>query len=365
MSTIYHRNFLHFGAAARPTFQQLSDCLMKNIGRFLSTGLMAATMAAPFDVDAQLNCYAFPNYVATVSQYPAACCTLTSPTTCQYAAVLHTVPMDFSVGHPWSSVCMDLGANANADSRIALCFGRIVSPAGTSSFLSNPVGEAIVFELDLSKTPDMLYVWTYADSTKTILDSTVALANTTTVSNGSTHFMEYSYNAGDPSYPGDSNKYRMVLKLDGVIRFNFRYNLPALLWGGDALARVWVTGESGPSNLNTQVACLFAYTCTNVQQQPIPLAPVGTPIDREVMTGIPSPSETVTLSPNPVNNSLLVTATQGFLFRLVNLQGIRLDLGVIGVGQTTISTANLPNGVYFLDLLSADSRKTIKFLVQH
>lgn len=326
---------------------------MKKVYLFSSMLLLLISAS----LQAQINCLNYPNRVATVSGYPAPRCTLLTPILCTAAAIAHVDSVPFREGHVSAPVCTEFGSNPLNNGRMALCFGRNVPLVSTSSFLANPTGEVFVVEIDLGKNPNKLYVWTYANGTKTYLDSTVAALDGNII-NGYQRLLEFDY-IGASAYPGDPNLNRVRILMDGVVRLNFIYDIPNQLWGGKAKAKMWVSSRAGTAIFNTQIATLMALQCSThfilINKQ------AGGQDDAI------NPSEELQLDvyPNPVSQGRFsLAANQSGTYRLVSNLGILLSEGDLPAGTSQIPIEDIAKGIYMVEFRSGAKLICKRLVVQ-
>jgi hypothetical protein len=292
-------------------------------------------------LQAQINCINYPNRVATVSGYPTPRCTLLTPLFCNSAAMVHVDSVDFMSGHIYAPICAQFGLNPLADGRMALCFGRNVPNNMMSSFFTAPCGQVLVFELDLAKSPDMLYVWTYKDGLVTKLDSTPAIVGLLDLINGYARFFEFNFNSGDPGYPEDPNRNRMKFSIDGDERVNMVYDVVHQLWGGNPMVKIWISSIAGVLPINSQVATMFPTACATQ----IPLLK-----QQEQSNPIDDAAFTVEVFPNPSRDgSLNLTTNRTASFHVVSIVGSVIATGQIPIGTTSIATTAFAKGVYFVE----------------
>lgn len=302
-------------------------------------------IACAASLRAQINCLNYPHRVAPVWGYPTPRCTLLTPLFCNAAAMVHTDSVDFNSGHISAEVCAQFGLNPLADGRMALCFGRNVPTHVMSSFFTAPTGQVLVFELNLAKTPDMLYAWTYKNGVITKLDSTPAISGLLNLVNGYARFFEFSFNSGDPGLAVDPNKNRMKFYIDGEERMNKIYDVMGELWDGNRKARFWISSVAGLLPINSQAATMFPTTC----ETQIPLLKQQGH-DGQANDVVPALHVEVYPNPSPGGSFELTTNRMGS-FRMVSLLGTLVAEGQIPAGKTRITTVSLSKGVYVLEFV--------------
>jgi hypothetical protein len=94
---------------------------------------------------------------------------------------------------------------------------------------------------------------------------------------------------------------------------------------------------------------------------------VGSPCDPNVTGEVPSKDQNVKLKvyPNPANDKVTITwpVQGGYTWALKSLAGSKLSFGTQLAGNATISTINLPEGMYFLEVHSAKEHKVEKVII--
>jgi hypothetical protein len=95
---------------------------------------------------------------------------------------------------------------------------------------------------------------------------------------------------------------------------------------------------------------------------------IGSPCDTLNITSTGqwlSPAAQVKVYPNPANDKINITwlVQGGYTWALKSLAGSTLSFGTQLAGNATISTAHLPEGMYFLELHSAKEHKVEKVIV--
>jgi len=94
---------------------------------------------------------------------------------------------------------------------------------------------------------------------------------------------------------------------------------------------------------------------------------VGSPCDPNVTGEAPDKDlkTKVKIFPNPANDKLNITwsVQGGYTWALKSIAGVTLNSGTQQVGNAIISTANLPEGMYFLEVHSAKEHKVEKVIV--
>jgi hypothetical protein len=73
----------------------------------------------------------------------------------------------------------------------------------------------------------------------------------------------------------------------------------------------------------------------------------------------------VRIFPNPASDKLNISwpVQGGYTWALKSIAGVTLNSGTQQVGNATISTAHLPEGMYFLEVHSAKEMKVEKVVV--
>ena len=119
--------------------------------------------------------------------------------------------------------------------------------------------------------------------------------------------------------------------------------------------------------LGTQCQCAFGNILPSVPNYNLgPL--IGSPCDTLNITSTGhwlSPASQIKVHPNPANDKLNISwpVQGGYTWVLKSLAGSTLSSGTQQIGNATISTATLPEGMYFLEVHSAKERKVEKVIV--
>jgi hypothetical protein len=95
---------------------------------------------------------------------------------------------------------------------------------------------------------------------------------------------------------------------------------------------------------------------------------IGSPCDTLTTTGTGqwlSPAAQVKVFPNPASDKINISwpVQGGYTWVLKSLAGSSLSSGTQQAGNATISTATLPEGMYFLEVHSAKEMKVEKVII--
>jgi len=119
--------------------------------------------------------------------------------------------------------------------------------------------------------------------------------------------------------------------------------------------------------LGTQCQCSFTNVLPSVPNYNLgPL--IGSPCDTLTTTSTGqwlSPVAQVKVYPNPANDKINISwqVQGGFTWALKTIAGVTLSSGTQQAGNATISTATLPEGMYFMEVHSAKEHKVEKVVV--
>ncbi len=348
---------------------------MKNFKTLFSTiALAASTTLATGGYAQSIDCANFPNQTATQTLYASTCYRLNNFQNHDGGAVRYADSLNLH-SHLWFDNCYYFGRNVGGDGSIALCWGRDVDTTNLGHAISNPTGKMYVTEFSSTGPVDMVRVWTWDGTTKTVLDSASAFANLAPLDDGFYHHITVSWTPVDlnANWPGDPNANRLKVEVDGVQRLSFQYDAPTLLFGGDTTMIAWCTGEAFTPGCKVQEVCLFTDVCPAVVGPTIACVPqanlnaLGEIEDDETITSLsPDSKLTVEIYPNPVTESKVkVKVATSTTYIIVDAAGAVAQKGEIEAGENILTIDNLIAGTYCLVATNPETGEVVtkKFVI--
>ncbi|MFN8393508.1 MAG: T9SS type A sorting domain-containing protein [Bacteroidia bacterium] len=175
--------------------------------------------------------------------------------------------------------------------------------------------------------------------------------------NGYQRMLEFEY-VCEAAYPGDPNWHRTKVKIDGVVRMNFKYDFPNLLWGGKGTAMAFLSGTAGPLSVNTLAATIMADDCATR-----PLIPLKQADGTDAMLLNEGEFE-LDVYPNPViGDKMELRSNYEGDYEFFDLQGQMVRKGTLTGGRAEIAVDGLPSGTYVLRYQVKEGRIVRKVVV--